>query len=57
MPEAAKLLDVRPVLEELAILEGSAVFRIVSHQILSEEDAGVETFSNRCVNNTYEVHN
>jgi hypothetical protein len=57
MPEAAQFLDVRPLFKESLVFELGAVLRVVSHQELGEEDAGVEALTDRRINHSLVLNN
>ena len=53
--ETPDLLDAGLLLEQLSVLELDAVLRVVSHQVLSKEDAWVEPRSDTWVNFIYSL--
>ena len=53
--ETPDLLDAGLLLEQLSVLELDAVLRVVSHQVLSKEDAWVESRSDTWVNFIYSL--
>ena len=53
--ETPDLLDAGLLLEQLSVLKFDAVLRVVSHQVLSKEDAWVESRSDTWVNFIYSL--